>query len=274
VSQMRAQRSPKRYRSQVRRGDWSDHRWTWVVGIVALGCAASGIAVALKGGSAVVSGGLVAIAPTVVIMFQSVLTRQSLDAARQEAAVSRQQAEAAESQAEAAKRQAAASEQSIAALSQPLVIEVPPGIGRVPSGSNEWSIESGERKTECFFAISVRNVGRGTALLTGLGLHPAVEGAWGGRFSQAVVPPGERSVLDFVIPKDRADLAQLVSILSSPTENATLWVEVGYTDTAGRRQPVTRLHLNFRRGPGWSVRQTQFVGPEQDTVAMSGPSGD
>jgi hypothetical protein len=247
-----------------------------VVGIVALACATGGIAVALAGGSAVVSGGLIAIAPTVVIMFQSVLIRQSLDAARQEAAVSRQQAEAADAQAEAANRQAAASEQSIAALSQPLMLEIPPGPGsdRVPHGSNEWSIESGAREAECFFAISVRNVGAGTALLTGLGLSWGAGRSWSGRISQAVVPPEERAVLDFVVPKGRSDLAQLVKVLTAPVENASLWVEVGYTDTGGRRQPVTRLHLNFRSPTGWYVRQTEFMSAEQGTIAMSGPSGD
>lgn len=152
---------------------------------------------------------------------------------------------------------------------------------RFPDGeswhvSDIWAVDisSGEKFIHC--AITLRNVGAGTAIVTGIGLNFGSAGRWHGAMSSAIVPVGDHTRFTFALPHNRADISdddrrQLLD------GNATL--TASYTDAYGRQALTSVAHIsrsNFEGQRGEPrVRQTGvYRDGEDDPFVMSGPSGD
>jgi hypothetical protein len=233
--------------------------------------AIAGILVGALTDRSALSAGLVALAAVTVVAYQSYFTRLAVVAANEQAGISSKQVAMATHQVEL-------SQQTLEGMTRPLMVDVPPGAPYPPVSplwplnENTWHIAFVDREGAQLLALAVRNVGAGTALLTGLSLGND-EVSWVGRFRRTVVPPNETTVIDFEVPKDRDDLTLLRSALEPSTQEAYVRVDIGYTDMAGRRQPITQLHLRRSSPLGWHVFQLGTVDADGETIAMSGPVG-
>jgi hypothetical protein len=147
--------------------------------------------------------------------------------------------------------------------------------GQVVALSGATGVYIGKMDRAILCAVTLRNVGAGTAVVKGLGLRfGSVE--WPGAVSSAIVPPGEPSTFTFSLPDDRADVTegdrrQLLQASAS--------LEVGYTDAHGGQlyRAVAFLHgpINDDGSARQRVRQIAlYKGNEQTPFVMSGPSGD
>lgn len=117
--------------------------------------------------------------------------------------------------------------------------------------------------------VPLRNIGRGIAIICGLGLR-AGEVGWSGSMSSGFVPPDGCVNLTFSVPSDRADLKPLFDDYKA----GTLLAEVSYSDLRGNIY-TTQAHLR-RRSPrkmAWHTRQVGIFEEGSDSPAvMSGPS--
>jgi hypothetical protein len=116
--------------------------------------------------------------------------------------------------------------------------------------------------------VPLRNVGPGTAVITGLGL---VEAPYPGSASRMIVPPGESTRFRFSIPRDRPELADGIQQILA----GRFVMEVGYTDVDGQHLTISRAFVVRPDDPKepYKVRQVALLRPGDDKpFAMSGPA--
>jgi hypothetical protein len=121
-----------------------------------------------------------------------------------------------------------------------------------------------------FCAITLRNLGSGTAIIKGLGLRfGSVEG-WSGDRTVGIVATGESTRFMFVIPDSRDDISEEDRQMLMDG-NATLIVD--YTDAYGRQKITSKAHISssqVRGGRLLTVRQVGFFRTgEDEPFAMS-----
>lgn len=136
----------------------------------------------------------------------------------------------------------------------------------------------GRRTIRFTWSVPLRNVGPGTALITGIGLRWERPLPGGGIATMAVVPPGERTRIQFTVPKEdqRPSLAEF-------DRYGTFSLEVAYSDVAGGQRTMTHAAVNLDRPYNrWHISQVHLHHKRHDRddgsidwghpVASSGPA--
>lgn len=224
-------------------------------------------------------------------------TRRVAGRTEEEVQAVRAQAEAIQDQAAAAREEVELSRASLETPIRPVLVDVQRPTTRpegLPQAEQEDALAwpgTAERRNvpmadsyafetvdAIYLSVPLRNVGPGTALIRGIGLRwdeDALPGA--GVPTMGVVPPGERTRIQFSVPKEnqRPSLAEF-------QQRGTFGVDVAYTDVAGGQWTLTRAHVNLDRTVDrWFTSQIYLHHKRGeragsidwgDTVASSGPA--
>jgi hypothetical protein len=148
--------------------------------------------------------------------------RDAADAAREQARLSEQAVSAARETVDAARQQAELSREALESSIRPMLVDVPDRMlqgesGRIifpdgervhVKGSPDGVHFSYEHLGFIRCSVSLRNIGRGPAVIQGLGLEFG-DGSvgWSGAMNPAIVAPDEITRLTFSVPTNRPELA-------------------------------------------------------------------